>query len=56
MLSTSDEPAFPMIWPTSNPAVVWPPSEYIDDAGLLAWAQRIVTNPDLTLPIVTLHN
>lgn len=56
VLGISDEPAFPMIWPTSNPAVAWPPSEYIDDAGLLAWAQRIVTNPDLTLPIVTLHN
>jgi hypothetical protein len=39
VLVTQNEPAFPLIWPTSSPAVAWPPSEYIDDAGLPVWAQ-----------------
>jgi hypothetical protein len=52
-VSIPDEPALPLMWPTPNTRFSWPPTEFIGDDGLSAWAQRHLAGTKPDLPITT---
>ena len=51
ILSGPDESGtLPSIWPTNTAPVPWPPPQHIDDAGLPAWSQRLLSNKSAISP------